>query len=216
MQTLNPKFTRRFGDLSDIHLLEELLIKVKDHLQKSNRPWSYPFDSKDFDIGEFLEWYIDDIVNSQDLETKFALIFDEQGNIKCFQSAGFWKNIKSWRQGLIVVEPNQNYFNCIENGIGDANTMIVEHAESIGYYSYDFIVANPKNNLRWNRMREQIPVLKDRYDFFDAAIIPAGTLPTFSRYRSLMRNRSWDVDLMYRVGYLKNQFRDKDKLKISN
>jgi hypothetical protein len=140
--------------------------------------------------------------------SKIVLVFDQDENIKCVNIAYFFNMIKSWRQGLILCQPNNPYFDAIKNGIADASSLLITHAESIGYYSYDFIVANPKNNSRWNKMRQQIPIINDRYEFYDEAIIPANTMPSHPRYQYMMGRRTWNVDLLYRIGYLKNQYRN--------
>lgn len=208
--SVNPDFTCRFGSINDLVYLEELLIENRDHKKKSSKQWSYPFDDKDFSIDTFMSMIENIISDESKTKNRLSLVFDKEGKIRCVSVAMFWNMIKSWRQGLIICKPDNSYFDAVKNGIADSSNLLVSYAESIGYYSYDFIVANPKSNLRWNKMRQQIPLIKDRYEFFDEAIIPANSMPSHPRYRDMMRNRTWNVDLLYRIGYLKNQYRKSD------
>lgn len=210
---INPKYTSRFGTANDLMHLEKLLVDTKNYKQNTSKVWSYPFDDKDFDISVFMQSVETMISDETHCTNKIALVFDKEENIKCIAIGQFWKIIRSWRQCLILCSPNNSIFNAVDNGIADTSTLLVSHAESIGYYSYDFIVANPKTANRWNRMRQQIPVIKDRYEFFDEAIIPAGSMPSHPRYIHMMRNRTWNIDLLYRIGYLKNQYRKHNCLK---
>lgn len=210
--TINPNFTVRFGDTNDLNYLEKLMIDHKNYSKTSNKYWTYPFDDKNFDISHFIQNVEEKFNNKSDTNNKITLVFDKEENIKCVTISYFWKMIKSWRQGLIICEPNNLYFDAVKNGIADSSSLLIDYAESIGYYSYDFLVANPKNHIRWNKMREQIPMIRNRYEFFDEAIIPAGTMPSHSRYQNMMRYRTWNVDLLYRIGYLKNEYRNKDLL----
>lgn len=212
MTSTNSNYFSRFGNIDDLVYLEKLLIETKEHRKNSSKSWSYPFDDRDFDIASFMKIAVDIILDVEHAKNKIVLVFDHEENIKCVSIAMFWNMIKSWRQGIILCRPSSLYFNAVENGISEASTMLISYAENMGYYSYDFIVANPKNDHRWNRMRAQIPIINNRYDFFDEAIIPANTMPSHSRYRQMMRNRTWNVDLLYRIGYLKNEYRKKDLL----
>jgi hypothetical protein len=209
---INPEYFSRFGTVNDLEYLEKLLVDTKNYRQNTSKNWSYPFDDKDFDISIFMKSIEKMISDETQTKNKIALVFDKEKNIKCIAIGQFWNMIKSWRQCIILCSPNNSIFNAVDNGIADTSTLLISHAESIGYYSYDFIVANPKTTNRWNRMRQQIPIIKDRYEFFDEAIIPAGTMPSHPRYRQMMRNRTWNVDLLYRIGYLKNQYRKNDFL----
>lgn len=210
--SINPKFHARFGNKDDLVYLERLLTEVKDHKTRTSKPWSYPFDDKDFSIDQFVLSIEKQIGDTRRSWHKLALVFDEAEEIKCISLATFWTTIKSWRQGLIICKPENTFFDAVENGIADSSNMIVEYAESIGYYTYDFIIANPRNSLRWHRMREQIPLIRDRYNFYDDAIIPANTLPRHPRFQEMMRFRSWNIDLLYRIGHLKNEFRNPELL----
>jgi hypothetical protein len=212
MTSVNPNYFSRFGNVNDLVYLEKLLIETKEYKKNSSKSWSYPFDDKEFDISAFMKIAENIILDEKHAKNKIVLVFDQEENIKCVSIAMFWTMIKSWRQGIILCQPNNLYFNAVNNGIADASTSLISYAESIGYYSYDFVVANPRNDLRWNRMRKQIPIINDRYEFFDEAIIPANTMPAHPRYQRMMRNRTWNVDLLYRIGYLKNQYRKKDLL----
>lgn len=208
----NSNYKVRFGNSNDLVYLEQLMIDCKTFLKKTNKTWTYPFNDKDFDISNFMQNLETRFNNTLETYSKIVLVFDNEENIKCVNIAYFFKQIKSWRQGLILCRPNNLYFNAIQNGIADASSTLISHAENIGYYSYDFIVANPKNNTRWNKMRQQIPLINNRYEFYDEAVIPANTMPTHPRYQSMMGRRTWNVDLLYRIGYLKNQFRNYDFL----
>jgi len=207
---VNPEYTSRFGSVDDLAYLEKLLIENRDHKKKSSKQWTYPFDDKDFSVDQFMLMVEKIIADESRTKNKLSLVFDGEGKIRCVSMAMFWNMIKSWRQGIIICRSDNSYFDAVKNGIADSSNLLVEYAESIGYYSYDFIVANPNSNLRWNKMRQQIPLIKDRYEFFDEAIIPANTMPSHPRYRDMMRNRTWNVDLLYRIGYLKNQYRNRD------
>jgi hypothetical protein len=209
---INPEYTSRFGTVHDLVYLEKLLVDTKNYRQNTSKTWSYPFDDKDFDISIFMKSIEKMISDETKTKNKIALVFDKEENIKCIAIAQFWNMIRSWRQCIILCSPNNSIFNAVDNGIADASTLFISHAESMGYYSYDFIVANPKTTNRWNKMRQQIPIIKDRYEFFDEVIIPAGTMPSHLRYRRMMRHRTWNVDLLYRIGYLKNQYRKNDFL----
>jgi len=209
---INPNLTVRFGNSKDLVYLEKLMIDHKNYLKTSNKTWTYPFDDKDFDISRFMKNFEEKFNDESETNNKITLVFDQEENIKCVTIAYFWNMIKSWRQGLIICEPSNLYFDAVKNGIADSSSLLISYAESIGYYSYDFIVANPKNNTRWNKMRTQIPIIKDRYEFYDEAIIPANTMPSHQRYQRMMRYRTWNVDLLYRIGYLKNEYRNKNLL----
>lgn len=205
---INPEYSSRFGTINDLGYIEQLLVDTKNYRQNTHKIWSYPFADNNFDISVFMKSIEKMISDETQTKNKIALVFDKEENIKCIAVGQFWNTIRSWRQCIVLCNPNNSIFNAVDNGIADSSTLLVSHAESIGYYSYDFIVANPKTTSRWNRMRQQIPIIKDRYEFFDEAIIPAGTTPSHPRYRQMMRYRTWNVDLLYRIGYLKNQYRN--------
>jgi len=210
MVTVNPDYFSRFGDINDLMYLEELLISHKNFMKDFSNKCVYPFVDMNFSTEKFLKSMEKIILDESTTYKKIALVFDNKNKINCLSVAMFWKNIKSWRQMFIICNSKNSYFDAVKNGIADSSNLIVDYAESKGYYSYDFMVANPKNHNRWNKMRYQIPLISNRYEFFDEAIIPANTMPEHIKYQTMMGNRTWNVDLLYRVGHLRNEYRNKN------
>jgi hypothetical protein len=60
-------------------------------------------------------------------------------------------------------------------------------------------------------MRNQIENLR-RYDYYDEVLIPAGTLPEIARYKEMMAKKTWNSDLVVRMGLLKNEYRNTELL----
>jgi hypothetical protein len=206
---VNPDFVCRFGNIDDLVYLEKLLMDYREHLKSSSKKYFFPFFNKDFSVQKFLSFYKHLMLDESQSYKKISLVFDQNKEIKCFSLAMFWNDNKIWRHIFMICNPKNSYFDAVKNGISDSTNMLVEYAESIGYYSYDFMLANPTNHNRWRRMKHQIPLVSDRYEFYDAAIIPANTMPEHKRYQSMMMNRTWNIDLIYRIAHLKNEYRDR-------
>lgn len=75
-----------------------------------------------------------------------------------------------------------------------------------------YICFNSKMPMMINRSRvgakllsKWIPAI-NKYVIADDTFIPAGTMPKY-RYQQLMLGRPWPIDLIIRVGFLKNEYR---------
>lgn len=77
-----------------------------------------------------------------------------------------------------------------------------------------YICFNSKMPIMMNRSRvgsrllsRWIPEIA-KYEIADDTVIPAGTMPKYG-YQKTMIGRPWPVDLIIRVGFLKNEYRRK-------
>jgi len=119
----------------------------------------------------------------------------------------------SWYITGLKIRPGFSYFNCNTNGIKEIMTACVEEAETMGYYSYNFMSqVGQKNLARFRKMQSQIDILH-RYNYYTEHYVPANTLPTLQWYSAILRNRTWDFDSVIRSGYLREEYRDAFKIK---
>jgi len=181
----------RFASDKDLKLIENFFLKQEDKMETFN----------------FYLYCFEKGILNHDFKMAIYIIDENIASLKHM----FLRNFSpSWISGGIHVYPKRSYFNCKTNGVEHLMTHCVKHAESLGYYCYEWHqTVGKRYDNRFERMRNQIDILK-RYDHYDVGIIPANKESTFKIYstNSPMIRKIKKNDILIKSAQLKNEFRN--------
>jgi hypothetical protein len=147
-------------------------------------------------------------------DSKFVAVAYKDDRIYALQEFFLRKQILSWHLSMLIMLPQQTYFNCRTNSLSDLYNFCFSFAESKGYYQYDWSQrAGTNYENRFIRMKSQIPILQ-RYDHYDIGFVEKNSNSKYVAYDLMINNEPRPYDTLVRYGILKNEYRERINLSV--
>ncbi len=146
----------------------------------------------------------------------YGAFFDEQ----LAAIAGGFFGVKMPLWSLTYMHARQDAHIHFRKTTGKIIDTLIDHAEANGIYRFDYATAL-RSILTYNEANFPSRLVKisekaKRYQYYTDALIPKNTKPQYEYHWFLMGQRTHDIDILIRVGELKEEYRTEVTQKIKS